>query len=301
MGIKKWFSTLTAGVMATTTLFTSALVTPMMSFLTHAADGDVAYFRVCDSYYAINTYDETFNNSTTINGDGQYSLSVTNNASYSSADTYELYGGDSGYPGLSIVLFEPQNVCSYTTENFTIDSLTFGDRVVEDVSFNISEGEFSRKSSEDNADGEHLYSTVIRIDPTNLTGYTVAPGESLTVNFTIGTSETPADETTTTMTTTTEPEETTTTTSTSSVGRDVSIDFTVEEKDGTDGAYNAVEFDPAGADSVTVKYNVTSNDLNTSYAFGTYDKDAEEWKQVDMSEVDVPAGGACTAEYDVPS
>ena len=40
MKMKKFLSSLTAGVMAATTVFTSALVTPVMSFIATAADAD---------------------------------------------------------------------------------------------------------------------------------------------------------------------------------------------------------------------------------------------------------------------
>ena len=75
MKMKKFLSSLTAGVMAATTVFTSALVTPVMSFIATAADADAIGTATLVGVVGANTNWEADVNATSITGDGEYTVS----------------------------------------------------------------------------------------------------------------------------------------------------------------------------------------------------------------------------------
>ncbi len=301
-----------------------------------AADATyVAYLHVEDSYWAVNTYSNAFDNSVKLNGDGSYSITVANSQTWGAGEWEQF----------RLVLFEPQGEDLYTTENLTIDSVVIGSETYENVEFTIAGGQYSR-DSEDN----YLYSAVATITTTDFA--TLGAGETVTVNFTIGeggdvtttettetttettetttettetttettettetttvtsvtedteTSETETSETETTTTTTETTETTTTTTTTQTTttpNYDKEItDLTKQTEEGDDGNINAfVEFDPAGADSATLVYKVLSDDTNTSGAFGTWN--GSKWLQVDWTEIAVPASKEVSVDYTIPS
>ena len=83
MKMKKFLSSLTAGVMAATTILTSALVTPMMSLAATAADSDAIGTATFVGQAGSNSYwgeGDTSNNGAaptpvSISGDGEYTVS----------------------------------------------------------------------------------------------------------------------------------------------------------------------------------------------------------------------------------
>ena len=72
MKMKKFLSSLTAGVMAATTILTSALVTPMMSLAATAADDAIGTASLMGSVGSNSNWDD---NGVSITGDGEYTVS----------------------------------------------------------------------------------------------------------------------------------------------------------------------------------------------------------------------------------
>ena len=79
MKMKKFLSSLTAGVMAATTILTSALVTPMMSLAATAADdAPTAFLHIQsgDGDWSLNNYKVGMGTDATIDKSGSYEVSV---------------------------------------------------------------------------------------------------------------------------------------------------------------------------------------------------------------------------------
>ena len=79
MKMKKFLSSLTAGVMAATTILTSALVTPMMSLAATAADdAPIAFLHIqsSDGKWSLNNYKAGTGTDVTIDKSGSYEVSV---------------------------------------------------------------------------------------------------------------------------------------------------------------------------------------------------------------------------------
>ena len=113
MKMKKFISSLTAAVMAATTVLTSALVTPAMSFMASAADeaaGHTAFLHIQSNSYNINNYKPGLGTDANIVEDGDYSVSATCGEwgceSYSFFDLCledpNIYGEDSLYNSIVI-------------------------------------------------------------------------------------------------------------------------------------------------------------------------------------------------------
>ena len=74
MKMKKFLSSLTAGVMAATTILTSALVTPMMSLAATAADDAIGTATLIGTVGSNQNW-EADTNAVSIGGDGEYTVS----------------------------------------------------------------------------------------------------------------------------------------------------------------------------------------------------------------------------------
>ncbi|MBQ8687500.1 MAG: glycoside hydrolase family 9 protein [Ruminococcus sp.] len=91
---------------------------------------------------------------------------------------------------------------------------------------------------------------------------------------------------------------TTITTTTATAAEDVELtDLEKKVDSGTDSSYAYIEFQPAGADSATLVYQVLTSDYYTSGSFGTWNG---TWLQYDFTDISVPSGGEVTVTYDIP-
>ena len=320
MKMKKFLSSLTAGVMAATTVFTSALVTPVMSFIATAADADAIGTASLMGQVGSNTNWVKTENSTSIAGDGEYTVSWDLKEASASID-------------FLIVQISPEG----TTENFTTDS--FKDLKVSLSSVSINGEEVTDAVTDGKVVNTRYYEN--KSDPgttriylngkwagaagalDNFDASKVDGGIStISVTFTVEgtgktttttTSETTAETTETTVssavssdvssetsesvvTTASASSAETVTTTTAPAIKDVEAKITTGTQKGTDGDIQAyAEFDPNGAKSATLYYTVTSKDTESSGAFGTYNGD---WFQEEFK-ASVGANGACTADYTV--
>ncbi len=132
--------------------------------------------------------------------------------------------------------------------------------------------------------------------PSDLTGDTITiysyyPDDATVERVVLHYNDTPADTTTTT-------ESSQPTTTTAPVNDVTVADPTVDSEVGDDGSeYYFVDIDPDGAHSVTLYFDVTSNDNNASLGFGYM---ADEWTQQDFTDVDV-VGGSVSVTYEFES
>ena len=322
MKMKKFLSSLTAGVMAATTVFTSALVTPVMSFIATAADADAIGTATLVGVVGANTNWEADVNATSITGDGEYTVS---------------WNLDSASDSISFLTVQISKAGD--TENFTTD--TFKDLKVSLSSVSINGEEVADAVKDDKIvdtafyEGGNAGTTRIYLNGSwagnhagaldNFDTTKVENGISkISVTFTVEgtgktttttTSETTAETTETTVssavssdvssetsesvvTTASASSAETVTTTTAPAIKDVEAKITTGTQKGTDGDIQAyAEFDPNGAKSATLYYTVTSKDTESSGAFGTYNGD---WFQEEFK-ASVGANGACTADYTIPS
>ena len=322
MKMKKFLSSLTAGVMAATIVFTSALVTPVMSFIATAADADAIGTATLVGVVGANTNWEADVNATSITGDGEYTVS---------------WNLDSASDSISFLTVQISKAGD--TENFTTD--TFKDLKVSLSSVSINGEEVADAVKDDKIvdtafyEGGNAGTTRIYLNGSwadnhagaldNFDTTKVENGISkISVTFTVEgtgktttttTSETTAETTETTVssavssdvssetsesvvTTASASSAETVTTTTAPAIKDVEAKITTGTQKGTDGDIQAyAEFDPNGAKSATLYYTVTSKDTESSGAFGTYNGD---WFQEEFK-ASVGANGACTADYTIPS
>lgn len=160
------------------------------------------------------------------------------------------------------------------------------------------------EGGEETTTSDTTTTTTIDTDDTTTTTTTVT---TIDTDDTATTTTSDTDDTTTTTSTTTTVDTTTTTTTsdtttttTTTVTLDTKIDFTQQTGVGNDGSKFAyVEFDPAGADSVTVVYKVLSSDNNTTVSFGTWT--GEEWLETKYEDIAVPSNKLVTQSSDIPS
>lgn len=322
MKMKKFLSSLTAGVMAATTVFTSALVTPVMSFIATAADADAIGTATLVGVVGANTNWEADVNATSITGDGEYTVS---------------WNLDSASDSISFLTVQISKAGD--TENFTTD--TFKDLKVSLSSVSINGEEVADAVKDDKIvdtafyEGGNAGTTRIYLNGSwagnhagaldNFDTTKVENGISkISVTFTVEgtgktttttTSETTAETTETTVssavssdvssetsesvvTTASASSAETVTTTTAPAIKDVEAKITTGTQKGKDGDIQAyAEFDPNGAKSATLYYTITSKDTESSGAFGTYNGD---WFQEEFK-ASVGANGACTADYTIPS
>ena len=315
MKMKKFLSSLTAGVMAATTVFTSALVTPVMSFIATAAESSapIAFLHIqsSDGDWSLNNYKVGTGTDATIDKSGSYEVSVTRGNWGDALESYkffdlcvqdpDLYGGKTLY------------------KKITVDSVKIGDTSHE---VNQEYTTFTPSSVQSASDEWDFTCNKLAIDSTGWDK--PAAGETVTVSFSVElvdepvvttTSETTAETTETTVssavssdvssetsesvvTTASASSEETVTTTTAPAIKDVEAKITTDTQKGKDGDIQAyAEFDPNGAKSATLYYTVTSKDTESSGAFGTYNGD---WFQEEFK-ASVGANGACTADYTIPS
>ena len=195
MKMKKFLSSLTAGVMAATTIFTSALVTPMMSLAATAADdAPIAFLHIQsgDGDWSLNNYKAGTGTDATIDKSGSYEVSVKRGnwgdalSSYNFFDLCvqdpDLYGGKSLY------------------KKITIDSVKIGETTHE---LNQEYTTFTPSSVQSASDEWDFTCNKLAIDST---GWDMpAAGEVISVSFTVEL----ANEVTTTTTTSETTAETT--------------------------------------------------------------------------------------------
>ena len=320
MKMKKFLSSLTAGVMAATTVFTSALVTPVMSFIATAADADAIGTASLIGSVGSNTNWKTDVNATSITGDGEYTVSWDLETASGSIDFLAVQIDKAG-----------------DTENFTTD--TFKDLKVSLSSVSINGEEVTDAVTDDKVVNTRYYEGANGATRIYLNGkWAGAAGaldnfdaskvengiSTISVTFTVEgtgktttttTSETTAETTETTVssavssdvssetsesvvTTASASSAETVTTTTAPAIKDVEAKITTGTQKGKDGDIQAyAEFDPNGAKSATLYYTITSKDTESSGAFGTYNGD---WLQEEFK-ASVGANGACTADYTIPS
>ena len=262
MKMKKILSSLTAGVMAATTILTSALITPVMSLTASAGTTGDCYLFARDEHWALggDNYDRFATQISNVTGDGTYTVTTKNTASYGSGDLQEFY----------FVIFEDQNEKNFT-DNLKVDSVSFSTsgKTYTDVAYTVNEDDQYMVDSND----KYTWAAVVTMDASAFAGESVASGDSISVTFTVG-KDTPvatATTTTTGVTTTTEAPVTTTessvtttvTTTPASKDREAVLKEDVDDKNN-----RFVEFDPMGAKSLTFYYKVKSNDTETTLAFG---------------------------------
>lgn len=214
-----------------------------------AADSYVAYLNVQDAYYAVNAYDESFGNSVELTGDGTYSVSVVNENTYASG----------AWEKFNIVLFEPQNEDLYTADNVTVDSVVIGDTTYDTVEYTVTGGQYSQ-----NAAGAWPYSAVVAITATDFT--TLAVGETVTVNFTIGEASEETTTTTEVTTTTVSSEEEETTTTVSSEEEETTTTVSSEEEETTTTTVSSEEEETT---TTTVPVTTTTTTESTTKATTT--------------------------------
>ena len=322
MKMKKFLSSLTAGVMAATTVFTSALVTPVMSFIATAADADAIGTASLIGTLGSNAYWGEGNSSNngnapstvSISGDGEFSLS------------WELSEGSSTIQWLGIVINPAGESKTFTTDTFkdlkvSLSSLKIDGVEVADAANNATVntkyyGEDGKGVSRIEFGGDWSGATAVskntEVKGTISATFTV---EGTGKTTTTTTSETTAETTETTVssavssdvssetsesvvTTASASSAETVTTTTAPAIKDVEAKITTGTQKGKDGDIQAyAEFDPNGAKSATLYYTITSKDTESSGAFGTYNGD---WFQEEFK-ASVGANGACTADYTIPS
>ena len=190
MKMKKFLSSLTAGVMAATTILTSALVTPMMSLAATAADdAPIAFLHIqsSDGKWSLNNYKVGMGTDVTIDKSGSYEVSVKRGNwgdALSSYNFFDLCVQDPDlYDGKSLY------------KKITIDSVKIGETTHE---INQEYTTFTPASMQaaDNDDDWSFTCSKLEINPT---GWDMpAAGEVISVSFTVEL----ANETTTTTTTT---------------------------------------------------------------------------------------------------
>ena len=111
MKMKKFISSLTAAVMAATTVLTSALVTPAMSFMASAADDD-AFGQVWLAGSIGGITGGVKSDEVSVIADGTYTVSVDNMS--------EMDGYNQWYTTIQTLYLE-SNINSYTYENIKIN------------------------------------------------------------------------------------------------------------------------------------------------------------------------------------
>ena len=295
MKMKKILSSLTAGVMAATTILTSALITPMMSLTASAGTTGDCYLFARDEHWAMggDNYDPFATQISNVTGDGTYTVTTKNPSSFKSGNLQDFY----------FVIFEDLNETNFT-DNLKVDSVSFSTsgKTYTDVDHTVSEDEKYMIDS----NGDYTWAAVVTMDATAFAGETVAAGDSISVTFTVG-KDTPvatATTTTTGVTTTTEAPVTTTessvttavTTAPASKDREAVLSEDVDENDN-----RFVEFDPMGAKSLTFYYKVKSNDTQTTLAFGYMPTDGGKWKQEQFEDQKVPSNKEMAYDYTIPS
>ena len=197
MKMKKFLSSLTAGVMAATTILTSALVTPMMSLAATAADdAPIAFLHIqsSDGKWSLNNYKVGMGTDVTIDKSGSYEVSVKRGNwgdALSSYNFFDLCVQDPDlYDGKSLY------------KKITIDSVKIGETTHE---INQEYTTFTPASMQaaDNDDDWSFTCSKLEINPT---GWDMpAAGEVISVSFTVEL----ANEVTTTTTTSETTAETT--------------------------------------------------------------------------------------------
>ena len=204
MKMKKFLSSLTAGVMAATTILTSALVTPMMSLAATAADdAPIAFLHIqsSDGKWSLNNYKAGTGTDVTIDKSGSYEVSVKRGDwgdALSSYNFFDLCVQDPDlYDGKSLY------------KKITIDSVKIGETTHE---LNQEYTTFTPSSVQSASDEWDFTCNKLAIDST---GWAMpAAGEVISVSFTV---ELANEVTTTTTTSETTAETTTTTTTTTTV------------------------------------------------------------------------------------
>ena len=220
MKMKKFLSSLTAGVMAATTILTSALVTPMMSLAANAADSDAPtaflHIQSGDGDWSLNNYKVGMGTDATIDKSGSYEVSVKRGnwgdalSSYNFFDLCvqdpDIYGGKSLY------------------KKITIDSVKIGGTTHEVNQEYTTFSPDSMQSATDDKVWDYTCSK-LTIDPT---GWDMpAAGEVVSVSFTV---ELANEVTTTTTTNETTAETSVETTAASTATSAVTTATTAEEK-----------------------------------------------------------------------
>ena len=239
MKMKKFLSSLTAGVMAATTILTSALVTPMMSLAATAADdAPTAFLHIQsgDGDWSLNNYKVGMGTDATIDKSGSYEVSVKRGdwgdalSSYNFFDLCvqdpDIYGGKSLY------------------KKITIDSVKIGGTTHE---INQEYTTFSPASMQ-SATNDKVWDyncSKLTIDPT---GWDMpAAGEVISVSFTVEL----ANETTTTTTTTVPVATETTTTTTNETTAETSVETTAASS-ATTAATTVTTAEEKGVKKITV-------------------------------------------------
>ena len=239
MKMKKFLSSLTAGVMAATTILTSALVTPMMSLAATAADdAPTAFLHIQsgDGDWSLNNYKVGMGTDATIDKSGSYEVSVKRGnfgdalSSYNFFDLCvqdpDIYGGKSLY------------------KKITIDSVKIGGTTHE---INQEYTTFSPASMQSATDDKlwDYNCSKLTIDPT---GWDMpAAGEVISVSFTVEL----ANETTTTTTTTVPVATETTTTTTNETTAETSVETTAASS-ATTAATTVATAEEKGVKKITV-------------------------------------------------
>ena len=239
MKMKKFLSSLTAGVMAATTILTSALVTPMMSLAANAADSDAPtaflHIQSGDGDWSLNNYKVGMGTDATIDKSGSYEVSVKRGnwgdalSSYNFFDLCvqdpDIYGGKSLY------------------KKITIDSVKIGGTTHEVNQEYTTFSPDSMQSATDDKVWDYTCSK-LTIDPT---GWDMpAAGEVVSVSFTVEL----ANEVTTTTTTVPVATETTTTT-TNETTAETSVETTAAST-ATSAVTTATTAEEKGVKKITV-------------------------------------------------
>ncbi len=212
MKMKKFLSSLTAGVMAATTILTSALVTPMMSLAATAADdAPIAFLHIqsSDGKWSLNNYKAGTGTDVTIDKSGSYEVSVKRGDwgdALSSYNFFDLCVQDPDlYDGKSLY------------KKITIDSVKIGETTHE---LNQEYTTFTPSSVQSASDEWDFTCNKLAIDST---GWDMpAAGEVISVSFTVEL----ANETTTTTTTTVPVATETTATTTNETTAETSVETT---------------------------------------------------------------------------
>ena len=239
MKMKKFLSSLTAGVMAATTILTSALVTPMMSLAATAADdAPIAFLHIqsSDGKWSLNNYKVGMGTDVTIDKSGSYEVSVKRGNwgdALSSYNFFDLCVQDPDlYDGKSLY------------KKITIDSVKIGETTHE---INQEYTTFTPASMQaaDNDDDWSFTCSKLEINPT---GWDMpAAGEVISVSFTVEL----ANETTTTTTTTVPVATETTTTTTNETTAETSVETTAASS-ATTAATTVTTAEEKGVKKITV-------------------------------------------------
>ncbi len=320
-------------VAAATACAISATVAGMTINHADAAAGDIAYLRAHDNNWAIGATNDSFGNSVVMTGDGSYSLTLTNNNTYAATKWDEgefVLVLQENWQASGSTYTDRVTIDSIVFPNATYENVAYT-MTTNVYSPYIVDGELDYlHSAELTIDTSVITNGTVEIgesitvnftigeasSETTTTTTTTTTEEGATTTTTTTTSVDTSEEATTTTTTTTEAATTTTTTTkatttttttkatttttkaTTTTARTSVFTPTKQTEEGDGGKLNAVfEFDPDGAESVTVYYKVLSDDNNTSGAIGTWNG---TWTQEEWTDLAVPSDGIVIREYKIP-